>query len=68
MVDDASGDDGVELAVDLAEVDLPEARPRGRARIDAERVVARVDERRHDAAGVAAADLEDARRSRRQLL
>ncbi len=68
MMDDAAGDDGVEAAVDLAEVRLHEARPLGRSRIDAERVVARVDERRDDTAAVAAPDFEHARRSGRQVM
>src|SRR5579864_1676346 len=68
MVDDAARDDRVERAVHLAEVRLPEARPRRRARIDADRDVARVDERRDDAAPVAAPDLEHTRRSLRQVM
>jgi hypothetical protein len=68
MVDDAPSDDGVERAVDLAKVRLPEARPRRRARVDADRVVARLDERRHDAAEVAAPDFEHTCRSLRQVM
>ena len=67
VVDHPSGDDRVELAVDLPEVALPVARAGRRERIDAERVVARGHERRHDAALVAAADLEHPRRSRGQV-
>ena len=68
MVDDPAGDDRVERAVDLAEVRLSEARPRRRARVDADRVVARVDERGDDAAAVAAPDLEHTRRSLRKVM
>ena len=68
VMDDASRDDRIELVVDLAEVALPEAVARRRARIDAEDVVPGGGERGHDAASVAAADLEHARRSRRQVL
>ena len=68
MVDDTAGNDRVELPVHLAEVRLPEVRPVGRSRVDADRVVARVEERRDDSAAVAAPDFEDARRSLRQVM
>ena len=63
VMNDAPGHDRVELALDLAKVHLTETRPYRRARVDADRVVARIDERRHDAAAIAATDLEDPRRS-----
>ena len=68
VMDDAPGDDGVELALHLAKVDLTETRSRRRARVDADRVVTRVDERRHDAAAIAAPDFEHPRRSGWQVM
>ena len=67
-MDDASRDDRVELAVDLAKVALPKALACRRTRIDTEDVVPGGGERGHDAAAVAAADLEHARRSGWQVL
>jgi hypothetical protein len=67
VVEDAPGDDRVELLVDVAEVPVAVARPRGCARVDAERVVAGLDERWHDAADVSAPDVEHVRRSRGQV-
>ncbi len=68
MVDDAPRDGGVELSVDLAEVDLQIALSRGRDRIDAERVVAGCDERRHHPAELTTTDLDDGRRRRGEVL
>ena len=68
VMDDASRDDRVELAVNLAKVVLPKALACRRTRIDTEDVVPCGGERGHDAAAVAAADLEHARRSGWQVL
>ena len=51
-------------SLDVPVVAVAVARPGRRARVDAERVVARLDERGHDAAHVSAADVEHPRRSR----
>ena len=67
VVEDASRDDGVVGLRDVAEVAVAVARAGGRARVDAERVVAGGGERGHDAAHVAAADVEHPRRSGRQV-
>jgi hypothetical protein len=64
----AARDDGVVCAVDRTELVSPEARSVGRVRVDAESVIAGVDERADEAALTAAAHLDDAARRRRQLL
>src|SRR5260370_38901823 len=64
----APGNDGVPLAVDLLELHLAEALALGRARIDAERVVTRVEQARDEPAVGAAAHLEHATWRRRQLV
>src|SRR5207237_10308306 len=70
MVEHARRDDRCERAgiVELLERHAPEERAVGRPRVDAERVEAGVGERVGHAPFGPAANLEDARRGRRQVL
>ena len=65
VMEHATRDDRVVLAVEFAEVSLAEPLALGRTGIDADRVVAGVDKGRNDAARCAAADLEHTPRRRR---
>jgi hypothetical protein len=70
VVEDALGDDGVELGglLELLQGDPAKALSLGRELVDREDVVAGLDQRVRDAAVRPAPDLEHARRRRREVL